>query len=95
MAVDDGLEKKAQHLLVTSKSAMTPSSTGGRAEDAVGRAAEHAFRFEPMPLTCPLPFDRDNGGSFQTRSLRRGLDESCRGARSTADFRSPGSMHPF
>jgi len=64
MTIDDGLEEKRSIFSVTSKSAMSRlQRTDARMPR---RAAEHALRFEPMPLTLRCFFDRDDGGSFNT-----------------------------
>ncbi len=87
MAVDDGLEEKAQHLLRHVEVGDDAVLQRANGENAVGRAAEHAFRFEADAFDLAgCLFDRDNGGFVQHDPFAAHVDECVRGAKVYGDF---------
>ena len=87
MAVDDRLEEKAQHLLrhvEVSDDAILQRADG---EDAVGRATEHALRFEADAFDFAGGFfDCDDGGFVQHDAFAADVDESVSCAKVHGDF---------
>src|SRR5690348_8147484 len=76
VAVDDRLQEEPQHLLGHVEVGDHPVLERAYGEDAVGRAAEHALRFEPDAFDFPRGLlDRDDGGLVEHDALPLHVDQ--------------------
>src|SRR4051812_26104140 len=94
MAIDDRLQKEAQHLFGDVEVGDDAVFQRPHREDAVGRAPEHALRFETDAFDFSGGFfDRDNGGLVQHDAFAANVDERISGTKIYGDFirRAPGT----